>query len=171
MAVILTMVFIIDLAYILVYLCRGVAMSRSDGNKGFTLIELLLVLAILGIISVIAIPSFLGQRRRARLIGDAQANTAVLRMLLEQRKADSGVYGTASTTYNWTASGTVPSASTNIAPTFQPKGNSKMDFSVAIDATGLAYTVTIKDTTVTGSPTAWVADQNSNGHVASTYKY
>ena len=35
-------------------------------QKGFTLIELLLVLAIIGIISAIAVPSLLGQRQRAR---------------------------------------------------------------------------------------------------------
>ena len=35
-------------------------------QKGFTLIELLLVLAIIGIISAIALPAMLGQRARAR---------------------------------------------------------------------------------------------------------
>lgn len=35
-------------------------------QKGFTLIELLLVLAIIGIISAIAVPAMLGQRARAR---------------------------------------------------------------------------------------------------------
>lgn len=36
-------------------------------QKGFTLIELLLVLAIIGIISAIAIPALLGQRERAKM--------------------------------------------------------------------------------------------------------
>ena len=40
-------------------------MRRSKAS-GFTLIELLLVLAIIGIISSIAIPALLGQRARAR---------------------------------------------------------------------------------------------------------
>ena len=35
-------------------------------RSGFTLIEMLLVLAIIGIVSAIAIPSLLGQRERAR---------------------------------------------------------------------------------------------------------
>ncbi len=35
-------------------------------HRGFTLIELLLVLAIIGIISAIAIPALLGQRENAR---------------------------------------------------------------------------------------------------------
>ena len=87
---------------------KRTAMKRERNDRGFSLVELLLVLAILGIISAIAIPSFLGQRRRARVIGDAQANAQVLRMKLESYRAETGVYGTASATYTWTASGTVP---------------------------------------------------------------
>lgn len=40
---------------------------RQSSGSGFTLIELLLVLAIIGIISAIAIPSLLGQRARAKV--------------------------------------------------------------------------------------------------------
>ena len=39
---------------------------NMKNQKGFTLIELLLVLAIIGIISAIAIPALLGQRERAK---------------------------------------------------------------------------------------------------------
>ena len=39
---------------------------RRAAESGFTLIELLLVLAIIGIISAIAIPALLGQRTRSR---------------------------------------------------------------------------------------------------------
>lgn len=47
-------------------------------QSGFTLIELLLVLAIIGIISAIAVPALLGQRERARATAVKDNVTAIL---------------------------------------------------------------------------------------------
>ena len=113
---------------------------------GFSLIELLLVLTIIGIISAIAIPMLMGQRNRARRIGDAQANANVLAMMLETRKAESAVYGPAGT-YTWTNSGGVPSP--NLAPSFQVKNGSEMNFTVIVGNNGLGYTLTVNDKTGT----------------------
>ena len=133
-------------------------MSRLTRSRGFSLIELLLVLAIIGIISGIAIPSFLGQRRRARVIGDAISNAKVLQMALETRRAEVGTYGTASATYGWKADGSDASGPA-LAPTFQPKGASQMNYSVAIGASGVSYVLTVTDTTL-GGATAYQTNQS-----------
>jgi prepilin-type N-terminal cleavage/methylation domain-containing protein len=136
-------------------------MSANQKAKGYSLVELLLVLAIIGAISAIAIPSFLGQRRRARIIGDAKANASVLRMMLEARKADTGTYGTLSTTYTWTST-TAPSASVNPAPNFiVSTKNTGMNYSVAVDATGLAYQLTVTDRAL-GGANVFVTNQNGS---------
>jgi prepilin-type N-terminal cleavage/methylation domain-containing protein len=44
---------------------RGVGRS-GVGRRGFTLIELLIVIAIIGILTAIAVPMFLGQREKAK---------------------------------------------------------------------------------------------------------
>lgn len=119
--------------------------AKITHQKGFTLIELLLVLAIIGIISGIAIPTFLGQRRRARIIGDAQSNAQTLRMQLESRKAELGIYGTSAAVFTWTASGAAPTASTSPAPGFVAKGTSKMNYGLVFANGGLSYLVNVTD--------------------------
>ena len=55
--------------------------SSAQRNRGFTLIELMVVLAIVGVLASLALPSFQSQIRKARRI-DAQ--TSLQRIQLEQ---------------------------------------------------------------------------------------
>ncbi len=60
-------------------------------NKGFTLVELLIVVSILATLLAIAVPTYLGQQKRAAR-AEALSNLQNLRLLEEQFFADNGVY-------------------------------------------------------------------------------
>lgn len=62
-----------------------------ENKRGFTLIELLIVVAIIGILAAIAIPSYVGQQKRAART-EAYSNLQNLRLLEEKYYAEQGCY-------------------------------------------------------------------------------
>jgi prepilin-type N-terminal cleavage/methylation domain-containing protein len=65
--------------------------ARLKNSSGFTLVELLVVILILGVLSAIAVPLYLGQRTKA-MITEADSNLEILRLLEEQYFAENGRY-------------------------------------------------------------------------------
>lgn len=110
---------------------------KKQRGSGFSIIELLLALAIIGIVAGIAIPALYGARTRARRIGDAEANSRIIAMMLETRRSEAGTYGPEGVyTYNMDGSF---SGGSNIIPAFKAKGNSTMNYQITIAAGGLTY--------------------------------
>jgi len=89
-------------------------------NKGYTLIELLVTIAVIGILSAIAIPAYLGQQSRAART-EAFKHLETLRLLEEQAYSEFADY---------TASAAGVAAIIGELPGFQP-------------GTGLNFTYTI----------------------------
>ncbi|MGK7913841.1 MAG: type IV pilin protein [Synechococcus sp.] len=71
---------------------RAKLMARMMKNaKGFTLIELLVVIVIVGVLSAVAVPTFLNQVRRSR-VAEAQAGLAAVGTASEVYRFDEGTY-------------------------------------------------------------------------------
>lgn len=132
-------------------------MFQRGRARGFSLVEVLLVLVIIGVLSGIAIPSFMGQRRRARIIGDAISNAKVVQVALESRKAENGVYGAADT-YAWTL-GVADAKATALLPALTALGGSKMNYTLVIDANGITYTLTAFDPSLSTTIPAYQTNQ------------
>jgi len=63
-------------------------------SKGFTLVELMTVVAVVGILTAIAIPSYNAQIRKSRR-ADAVQNLGIVQMALERYRADCPSYDSA----------------------------------------------------------------------------
>ena len=89
-------------------------------NRAFTLIELLIVVAIIGILSAISIPAYLGIQSRA-VRSEAYANIEALVLLEEQFYAENAAY---------TASAAGTAAIQVLLPGFQPGLSTKFIYQV-----------------------------------------
>ena len=151
-------------------------------QNGFTLIELLLVLAIIGIISAIAVPALLGQRARARMQATKDNTTAVIGDLTStlgelsdppsERKT-----GLPTTVYDGTAASNLVKANdaitsvrakTNFLTAKNPYGNPSAYLAqVSAGVDGTVYLDAATGANTTTDPVIWVTgcfhDAKGNG--------
>ena len=136
---------------------------RHSAMRGFTLVELMIVVAIVGILSAVAIPAYQDYVKRGR-IPEATSNLAAMRVRMEQYYQDNKTYTNATPCAN----ANLPTSSfftfscTLAAETFtlQAQGTSGM--------TGFTFTLNqsnVKATTAapsgwTTSTSCWVRDKS-----------
>jgi type IV pilus assembly protein PilE len=125
-------------------------MRGEMDKKGVTLVELMIVVAILGVLAMVAIPGFVGQGKKA-VRTEAYSNLQILRLLEEQYYAENGCYFAPGGACTNQAIATVLNAGA-VSFTHLPKFNPGQDSS-------LNYTYSITTSTAPGSSvaTAFVA--------------
>ena len=104
-------------------------------NSGFTLIELMIVIAILGIISAIAIPAYTGYLASARMT-EAKNNIAALRLAEEEYFLENNSYFFDTSNDN----ANLKSASNDIWTASKGEGNA-VNFTYIVSGSGSNYEI------------------------------
>jgi type IV pilus assembly protein PilE len=107
-------------------------------KKGVTLLELLIVVAVIGILAVIATPVYLGSQRRAAR-SEAMSNLPNLRLLEEQYFAENGCYFRVGGVCTNQAFANV-AAIQAFLPGFRPGNQLNYDYSLTTNAAGVGGT-------------------------------
>ena len=109
--------------------------NAGQRPRGFTLIELMIVVAVVAILSAVAMPSYFDYVRRGQL-PEAQAALSDFRVKMEQYYQDNRNYGTAN------CADTSPPSWATITPTLTYGAAKYFTYTCALGGAGQAYTIT-----------------------------
>ncbi|MEY3868070.1 MAG: hypothetical protein RLZZ338_1961 [Cyanobacteriota bacterium] len=149
--------------------------QRNQEEKGFTLIELLVVIIIIGILSAIALPSFLNQANKAKQ-SEAKQYTGSMNRSQQAKYAENGKFAdfnnmglgikTQTTNYTYAVTPTTPDTTTsNVANIATPLSTSLKGYTGTVQlgtntATSETTTVAILCEAGTAGKTAAAASGN-----------